>query len=117
MVQWPYRARARQTVPARRRFHEQQDGHNSPLRLRRRRQPHPSRRGAGRGRRAPKADHDHPRLVDGFRALQAAEPHHTFRVIEGANHTFGAVHPFSGSTPHLDEALRMTVDFLRRALA
>lgn len=62
-------------------------------------------------------DRDRPRLVEGFRMLQAAAPHHTFHVIEGADHTFGAVHPFAGSTPHLDEALRVTIDFLRRALA
>lgn len=62
-------------------------------------------------------DRDHPRLVEGFRTLQAAAPHHTFRVIEGADHTFGAVHPFAGPTPHLEEALRLTAGFLRRALA
>jgi pimeloyl-ACP methyl ester carboxylesterase len=38
------------------------------------------------------------------------------RVIPGAGHTFGAVHPFAGRTPALDQALAATRDFLRRHL-
>ena len=37
-------------------------------------------------------------------------------VIPGAGHTFGAVHPFGGRTPHLDQALAATLEFLRRHL-
>lgn len=33
-------------------------------------------------------------------------------VIPGAGHTFGAVQPFEGSTPELDEAIQRTVEFL-----
>lgn len=32
--------------------------------------------------------------------------------IEGAGHTFGAVHPWAGSTPHLDRAMDATMEFL-----
>jgi len=35
-------------------------------------------------------------------------------VIEGAGHTFGATHPFAGSTPHLDELLATTNSFLEK---
>jgi dienelactone hydrolase len=34
-------------------------------------------------------------------------------VIDGAGHTFGAVHPFAGPTPHLEAALAATLDHLR----
>ena len=37
--------------------------------------------------------------------------------IEGAGHTFGAKHPWSGTTDHLDEAVRVTVDWFGRHLA
>jgi pimeloyl-ACP methyl ester carboxylesterase len=32
--------------------------------------------------------------------------------IDGAGHTFGAVHPFAGPTPHLEAALAATLDHL-----
>lgn len=54
---------------------------------------------------------------------EARELHSAFRpglvelcVLEGANHTFGAVHPFVGATPSLDEALRATLRALRSGL-
>ncbi|MEW9667389.1 hypothetical protein ABLT31_00810 [Ammoniphilus sp. 3BR4] len=59
-------------------------------------------------------DEDSPRLVDGAKKLKAAVPGHTLVVIEGANHTFGAVHPFQGSTSHLDRALQETLSFLQQ---
>jgi len=37
--------------------------------------------------------------------------------IEGGTHTFGAVHPFAGTTPHLDRALETTVAWYGRHLA
>ncbi len=37
-------------------------------------------------------------------------------LIDGAGHTFGAVHPFAGRTPALDDALGSTVAFFRRHL-
>jgi len=37
--------------------------------------------------------------------------------LEGAGHTFGAVHPFAGPPPHLAAATEATLDHLRSALA
>ncbi|MHC4954168.1 MAG: alpha/beta hydrolase [Planctomycetota bacterium] len=37
--------------------------------------------------------------------------------IEGATHTFGAVHPFAGPTPHLELALDAIVEFFGTELA
>ncbi len=37
-------------------------------------------------------------------------------VVPGAGHTFGAVHPFSGRTQHLDSVLAATLAFFRRHL-
>jgi len=38
-------------------------------------------------------------------------------ALDGAGHTFGAIHPFAGPTPHLTEALEATLDHLRETLA
>ncbi len=38
-------------------------------------------------------------------------------AIAGAGHTFAAVHPFTGPTPHLEEAASATLEHLQRALA
>lgn len=48
--------------------------------------------------------------------LLAAEGRGELLVIPGAGHTFGAVHPFGGRTPHLDQALAATLEFFRRHL-
>jgi pimeloyl-ACP methyl ester carboxylesterase len=37
-------------------------------------------------------------------------------LIAGTGHTFGAVHPFSGRTPALDDALGATLAFFGRHL-
>lgn len=37
-------------------------------------------------------------------------------AIEGAGHTFGAVHPFAGPTPHLEQAAQRVVAFFRQHL-
>lgn len=37
-------------------------------------------------------------------------------ALDGAGHTFGAVHPFAGTTPHLLDATRATADFFRETL-
>jgi dienelactone hydrolase len=39
----------------------------------------------------------------------------SLRILPGTGHTFGAVHPFSGETPALREALLETAPFFRRA--
>ncbi|TYP79620.1 alpha/beta hydrolase family protein [Paenibacillus methanolicus] len=58
-------------------------------------------------------DRDAQRLVLGQERLRQAAPHQRHLLIEGANHTFGAIHPFAGTTPHLERALELTVDFLK----
>jgi uncharacterized protein len=57
-------------------------------------------------------------IVEGERLARAAAPA-TSRLIrvDGAAHTFGAVHPWQGSTPALDMVMRETVGWLSRHLA
>jgi pimeloyl-ACP methyl ester carboxylesterase len=52
------------------------------------------------------------------RALAAASPRGTTRLqlIEGAGHTFGAKHPWAGSTPDLEGAVGETVAWMGRYL-
>jgi dienelactone hydrolase len=38
-------------------------------------------------------------------------------IIEGAGHTFGAVHPFAGMTPHLEQVFDASVRRLTRSLS
>lgn len=51
-------------------------------------------------------------------ALAAAAPRATSRLqrVEGGGHTFGAVHPWRGSTPELDLVMKETVGWLSRHL-
>jgi len=48
--------------------------------------------------------------------LAACQPASKFLTIEGAGHTFGAVHPFAGPTPHLEEAVDAVATFFARTL-
>jgi dienelactone hydrolase len=57
-------------------------------------------------------DKDFNRLLYGAGKLREAAPHQTHISIAGGTHTFGAVHPFVGTTPCLEEALSITYDFL-----
>ncbi|MFB0844238.1 alpha/beta hydrolase family protein [Paenibacillus oleatilyticus] len=57
-------------------------------------------------------DADSDRLKEGFRRLREAAPDQAFVTIAGGTHTFGAVHPFAGTTPHLEETLEATLRFL-----
>ncbi|KZE75120.1 hypothetical protein AV654_27630 [Paenibacillus elgii] len=57
-------------------------------------------------------DADSDRLKEGFRRLREAAPDQSFVTIAEGTHTFGAVHPFAGTTPQLEEALEATVRFL-----
>jgi dienelactone hydrolase len=52
------------------------------------------------------------------RLLAAAAPPPTTRfvAIEGAGHTFGAAHPWTGPTPGLDQAVNTTVAFFAEEL-
>lgn len=47
-------------------------------------------------------------------ALAGDTDHHAFLAIEGASHTYGAAHPWSGTTPHLDRVFDATTTFLSR---
>ncbi|MBD0381817.1 alpha/beta hydrolase family protein [Paenibacillus sedimenti] len=58
-------------------------------------------------------DQDSPRLKEGFAKLREAAPQHKVITIEGGNHTFGAVHPFAGTTPNLEAAFDATLAFFR----
>lgn len=39
-----------------------------------------------------------------------------FQVLDGAGHTFGATHPLTGITPHMETAFERTVDWFSRFL-
>lgn len=49
-------------------------------------------------------------------AQAAPEEWSRYQPIPGAGHTFGAVHPFQGTTEHLSQALDATVRWFRSAL-
>ncbi|RTE10306.1 alpha/beta hydrolase family protein [Paenibacillus whitsoniae] len=57
---------------------------------------------------------DAQRLLDAVNALKQLAPDQTFIEVPGADHTFGTVHPFQGTTVYLEEAFEATVAFLRR---
>ena len=50
------------------------------------------------------------------RALAAAAPSAELLLVEHTGHTFGAAHPWAGSTPALDQVFDATVAFLARCL-
>ena len=55
-------------------------------------------------------------LAEGEELAAAASARARLVVLDGAGHTFGAVHPFAGSTPHLVAALAATIDHFRSTL-
>ena len=55
--------------------------------------------------------------VGDARRLAAANPRAALELIPGAGHGFEATHPFRGSTPALDRAIRATGDHLLRCLS
>lgn len=59
---------------------------------------------------------DSERILRGFSQLKQAAPAQSFIEVPGANHTFGAVHPFAGTTPELESVLQDTKEFLCRSL-
>jgi len=60
-------------------------------------------------------DADESVSIEDGRRLEACGG--TLLTIPGATHTFGAVHPFAGPTPHLEEAVDAIAGFFRTALA
>jgi uncharacterized protein len=63
-------------------------------------------------------DEDETVSVDDAHTLfaSAGEEKSELRIVEGGSHTFGAVHPFMGPTPQLQEAVSTTLDWLDRTL-
>lgn len=62
-------------------------------------------------------DSDETVAVSEARTLvEAAGPNADFHIVEGGTHTFGATHPFAGTTPQLTEATRATLRFLAEHL-
>jgi fermentation-respiration switch protein FrsA (DUF1100 family) len=49
----------------------------------------------------------HDQTPRGLRSLQ---------IVPGGGHTFGAVHPFAGTTEELDEAIRVTLEWVSSRL-
>lgn len=49
--------------------------------------------------------------------FRAVAPQQHFHDIERADHTFNVTHPYAGTTPELEEALAVTIGFLRVRLA
>ena len=45
-----------------------------------------------------------------------ANPSINYVAIEGGNHMFNTVHPFVGSSPHLDQALEASSTFIRSVI-
>jgi len=57
-------------------------------------------------------------LREGERLAAAAPPARTrFLPVAGAGHTFGAAHPWSGSTPELGQVMDATLGFLAAELS
>lgn len=54
--------------------------------------------------------------VNEAEVLAAACPRARLVAVEGAGHTFGATHPFEGSSPHLERAVHATLDHFARTL-
>lgn len=59
---------------------------------------------------------DSPWLIKGFHKMKEAAPRQHFLEIPEANHTFGAIHPFQGTTKPLETALNETASFFKRVL-
>ncbi|MEK3721586.1 alpha/beta hydrolase [Paenibacillus sp. FSL H8-0034] len=57
-------------------------------------------------------DQDSLRLMEGFQQMRAGDDKHSVVTIAGGNHTFGAVHPFKGTTPQLEQAIQASLQFL-----
>ena len=55
---------------------------------------------------------DGAHLRRGSSELTKLRPDIPWRQVPGGNHTFGAVHPFQGTTPPLEEAIRLTLEWL-----
>lgn len=59
---------------------------------------------------------DGARLREGSERLVAVRPDIPWVQIPGGDHTFGTVHPFTGPTPQLEQAIAATEAFIERVL-
>jgi uncharacterized protein len=57
-------------------------------------------------------DQDSEPLLKGNQIFREAAPDQSFVSIPGADHTFGVIHPFAGTTTFLEETLELTMGFL-----
>lgn len=55
-------------------------------------------------------------VSDAHALFTASKGRAELHLVDGAGHTFGAAHPFAGSTPHLDEAAGATSRHFLRTL-
>jgi uncharacterized protein len=60
---------------------------------------------------------DLPGFMEGAKEMADLADKATLRLIEGANHTMGAVHPFEKMTPQLEEAIQTTSSFFLKHLS
>jgi pimeloyl-ACP methyl ester carboxylesterase len=61
-------------------------------------------------------DQDLPGFFAGAQEMAKRAQKAKLHVIRDGTHTFGAVHPFQGTTPQLSEAIRVTTDFFKQTL-
>ncbi len=54
-------------------------------------------------------------FADAEAIVEAAGPNARLVRVAGGGHTFGAVHPFAGTTPELDRAIDASVELFRGA--
>lgn len=54
--------------------------------------------------------------INGARTMEKTAPHHTLTIVEGANHIFNVKDPLIEPPVQLEEAIKETVDFLKRQL-
>ncbi|MGD8192448.1 alpha/beta hydrolase family protein [Brevibacillus ginsengisoli] len=59
-------------------------------------------------------EQDFARLVKGAGRLHEAAPTSELHWISTGDHTWNAKHPFAGSTSELEEAIRVTADFVKK---
>lgn len=59
-------------------------------------------------------DQDFASLVQGASRLHEAAPDSQLHWIHNGDHTWNAKHPFAGSTPELEEAIRVTAEFVQQ---
>lgn len=61
-------------------------------------------------------DQDREPLLEQLRHFQEEAPHQQYVLLQGADHTFNAVHPYEGATQQLQVALQATIDFFKKQL-